>query len=363
MSDKSRIEELVNDVRALGNCLRFVWEKRLTYIKYSVIGAIVAIVIAFSIPKNYSVSVVLAPEPQSGSSMSGLSSIASFAGVNLGGMGEDAYTVDIYPSIVSSIDFLLSLSEIKVSPDELDGEMTYYEYLLKHTKRPWWEYPVSWLKSLMPKFGSESDSGSASSVGPRRINKQQYAICEKIKGNVGCMVEDLTGVISVTAHDQDPEVAAVIADSVVTRLNRFILDYRTGKARAEYEYMSLLGDSARVRYTAAQDRYVEFARRHTVATSPAVQAQLEFLQNEVSLAYSAYSTLVGQVQIAQSKIQETTPIYTVVEEGYVPLYADSPRKMLILVVVVFFACIIATMKLVYVEFFGKKDCNVEESDT
>ena len=81
---------------------------------------------------------------------------------------------------------------------------------------------------------------------------------------------------------------------------------------------------------------------------------MNFLENEVSLAYSAYSTMVGQMQMAQAKILETTPVYTVIESAYVPLYASSPKKVLILIAFVMLAFFASTAHLVYVEILSKK---------
>ena len=87
----------------------------------------------------------------------------------------------------------------------------------------------------------------------------------------------------------------------------------------------------------------------------------QVMQNEVNLAYTAYSNMVAQVQMAGAKIMETTPLYTTIDSAYVPLKADSPKKLIMLVVFVFMACIIATAKLVYVQFLGKRNDNHEQS--
>ncbi len=366
MSEKSKTDEMVHDAKAFKRYLKYAWKKRATYIKYSIIGAILSLVVSFSIPKTYSATVVLAPEPQTSGANSGISNLASMAGVNMGGDNMDAYTVDLYPTLVQSTDFALSLGKIKVKPEKVGKEMTYAEYLLKHTEYPWWTRAINWVKSL---FSDKSSATAYSAVDNdstpqvRRLSEAENAICERIKGNVQCSVEDLTGVVSITVHDQDPVIAAMVVDTVAERLNKFVLDYRTKKARAEYEHMSKLSVSLKNEYLAAQERYIAYARSHTSVSSPVNIGEMEILQNEVSLAYTAYNDAVIRTHMAEAKILESTPVYAVVDSAYVPLSPSSPRKVLMLIIFVLFSCVVATVKLAYVKIFPKKNGTPVEVDT
>ena len=357
MEKKSRMQELADDLTALRKCLRVVWRKRAIYIKYISISVVLALIVAFSIPKTYSSSVILAPESQSSDMASGLQNVASFAGISMSGFGEDAYSIDLYPSIVSSLDFTLDLGRVKVYSADLGFQTTYAKYLQEHYKQAWWMYPVSWFNSFVSMIvGSDVPvpTEGDSLPSPRFMTKADYAVSNKIQGNVRCAVEQITGVISVTVLDNDPVIAAIVADSVVARLNRFIMDYRTRKARKEYEYAAQLCDSARKSYIEVQNRFVDFASTHNQIYSAAHRAEMDFLENEVALAYQSYSSMVAQMQMAQAKVLESTPVYTIVESAYVPLYADSPKKLLVLIAFVMFACIIATLKVFYGEIFAKR---------
>ena len=82
------------------------------YTKVCLITGIIGIIVAFSIPKVYSSSVVLAPEMGNNNSFGGgLSSLASMAGIDLNQMGDadGALYLQIYPSIISSTTFIKEL--------------------------------------------------------------------------------------------------------------------------------------------------------------------------------------------------------------------------------------------------------------
>lgn len=354
MENKSRIQELIDDVNAVRKCGMFLWKKRCIYIKYVCVGVVLSLIISFSIPKTYSSSVLLAPETTDGQFGGNISSVAGLAGLNFG-ENQDAFTVDLYPTIVSSSDFTLGLSGVKVKSSKLGIETTYGNYLLKYDKHPWWNHPINWIKATVAKlFKNNVESDNKTSTGLRCLSKKDYDICGRIQGNVRFSVENLTGIVSVAVFDYDPEIASIVADSVVERLNSFILDYRTSKARKQYEYTSALCDSTRLNYLNVQDRYVKYVATHQALNSPMQKAEMDFLEKEVDLAFQSYSTAMLQNQMAHAKILESTPVYTVIESSYVPLYADSPKKVILLLVFVMFSFIMATIRIFYLEFISKK---------
>ena len=74
-----------------------VWAERRWILKCCGYAVIVGLVIAFSIPKEYTTSVMIAPEA-SDNKGGGLSSLASLAGINLNtSSGSDAIYPDLYP--------------------------------------------------------------------------------------------------------------------------------------------------------------------------------------------------------------------------------------------------------------------------
>ena len=353
MENKSRIKELQDDFMALKRFVGFMWSCRVTYIIYMAIAGVVALVIAFSIPKTYSTTVMLAPETKNDIS-GGLSGLANLAGISMGNMNDDAYTVDLYPTIISSRDFLLDIYDMRVVSLAEGIDTTYNVYLSEYQKSPWWSYPGIWLGELLSSDKEEKAEEEILPALSRRLTKEEYVACNTIKGKIRCLVNAVSGIITITVSDQDPEISAMVADSVVAKLNNFIMDYRTRKARADYEYISSICDSAKSAYLDVQKRYTDYVASHTNIYSPVNKAQMEFLSNEVSLAYSAYSQVSSQKQMAQAKIMESIPVYTFIESAYVPVLASSPRKMIILIFFVFIGFLAATIKISVKKISSKK---------
>ena len=101
--------------------LRRVIAIRKSLYKAAGIGLIAGIIIALSIPKQYTVSVTLSPEMGSDTKSSGLAGLASsFLGAGAMNSTPDALNAALSGEIVSSTPFLLELFDTRVQT--LDGE-------------------------------------------------------------------------------------------------------------------------------------------------------------------------------------------------------------------------------------------------
>lgn len=101
-------------------------------------GALAGLVIGFSIPKEYTVTVKLAPEIQGGkTSLGGLGSLASIAGINMGNMNSaDAVSPDLYPDIVQSVPFMTELFGVEVADAKDRKTMPLYDYVSEELQGP-----------------------------------------------------------------------------------------------------------------------------------------------------------------------------------------------------------------------------------
>ena len=118
-----------------------VWASRKLVFKACGIAALVGLVVAFSIPKEYSTSVTLAPES------GGQIWVAEVVGrpcshggyqVWVTSSGEDALSPELYPDIVSSTPFLIELFDVKVKDQKAKVDTTLYAYLKEEQRSPWW---------------------------------------------------------------------------------------------------------------------------------------------------------------------------------------------------------------------------------
>ena len=332
--------------------------RKLIY-KAAGIGLVIGVIIAICIPKQYTAEVTLSPEMGSnkGGGLSGLA--ASFLGSDVAmGDGTDALNAFLSADIVSSTPFLLELSamEIPVTKNEV---MTLNTYLDEETS-PWWSYVIGFpgmviggVKSL---FTEEDEIASfdKTSQGAIELSKQDSRKIATLKKVITASVDKKTSMTSVTATFQDPKIAAVVADSVVKKLQEYIIDYRTFKAKEDCIYLEKLFKERQQEYYIAQKKYADYLDSHDNLILQSVRAEQERLQNDMSLAYQVYSQVASQLQVARAKVQEEKPVFAVVEPAVVPLEPSGTSKKIYVLAFVFLAvCIVIFWNLFGKDFLNK----------
>ena len=319
-----------------------IWPERKLIIKVCVAALVFGLVAAFSIPKEYTTAVTLAPEVGGKSGAGNLGALASMAGINLGsGAGEEALSPDLYPDIVKSTPFLLDLFPVKVTPLENGNSVTLYEYMDKHQRAPWWGVissapfkAIGWVASL---FKEETKPSVQTKPNAFRLTNEQADIAKGISNRIFASVDKKSGVISLSVTMQDPLICVTLTDTVMQNLQNYITEYRTNKAKRDLAYTEKLYKEAQQDYYTAQQKYANFADSNLDIVLTGYRTRLERLQNEAALAYGLYNQISQQLQLAKAKVQEVTPVYTVVQPASVPLQATSPNKPMILIGFMFLA--------------------------
>ena len=345
-------EELEIDLMDL---LRKVIGIRKKIYKAAGIGLIIGVIVAISIPKQYTVEVTLSPEMgnNNGGGLSGLAASFLGSGVSMGD-GTDALNASLSADIVSSTPFLLELSNMKV-PVSGSEEISLSSYLDEESS-PWWSYVIGFpgmviggVKSLFIEDEDESIFSDKASQGTIELSKKESQKIESLKKKIVASVDKKTSMTSVTATFQDSKVAAVVADSVVKKLQEYIIDYRTSKSKEDCLYLEKLFKERQQEYYEAQRKYADYMDSHDNIILQSVRTEQERLQNDMSLAYQVYSQVAGQLQVARAKVQEEKPVFAVVEPAVVPLYpSGTSRKVYVLVFVFLSVCIVISWNL-----FGK----------
>ena len=332
--------------------LNDVKKHRKLYYKVLPITFVISAILMLSIPNYYSCTVMLAPELSSMGVKSGgsLASLASSFGINLGGAsaGADALLPTLYPDLMNSVTFRASLFPIKVQrEDDSTGVevMTYYDYLKDGQKLPWWSASIKAIIDLLPK----KEDPANGKVNTFKLTKEQTAIVKAMEKTVSCDVDKKTMVITIHVTDQDPLICATIADSVQTKLQSFITDYRTSKARVDYEYNLKLSREAKAKYEQARDRYATYADSHRNVSSQNAQTKEADLQNEMELQERIYQQVVAQLQQAEMKVQEETPAFTTLQPATVPVKKDGPKRARTCLIFLFLAALATTAWAIHTE--------------
>ena len=332
--------------------LRKIIGIRKTIYKAAGIGLVVGIIVAISIPKQYTVGVTLSPE-MGNTKAGGLSGLAaSFLGSGMAiNEGTDALNASLSADIVSSTPFLLELSTMKIPA--LEGETMTLNVYLDEESSPWWSYVIGLpgmviggVKSLFTEEESELVPSDKANLGTIELSKKESTKIESLKKKILASVDKKTSMTTVSVTLQNPKVAAVVADSVVRKLQEYIIDYRTSKAKEDCLYLERLFKERQQEYYDAQKKYADYMDSHDNIILQSVRAEQERLQNDMSLAYQVYSQVANQLQVARAKVQEEKPVFAVVEPAVIPLYpSGTSRKIYVLAFIFLSVCFVISWKL------------------
>ena len=301
--------------------------KRLFY-KILPITFLLSIIYILCIPRYYVTDTKMAPEIENSMAGGTLGSIASSFGFDLSDMEtSDAITPMLYPDLMEDNGFVTGLFPIQVKSQDGSINTTYHDYLKKYQKEPWWTRVIYSIISLLPKK-EEGGKGKQGEADPYILSKNEDDIAVAIRNNVKLSTDKKTGVITITVKAQDRLVCKTIADSVRGHLQQFISSYRTNKARTDLEYYKNLVAEAKHEYQKARQVYGSYSDANSDLVLESYRSKREDLENEMQLKFNAYSALNNQMQAAKAKVQERTPVFTLIKGAAMPIRPAGPKRML-----------------------------------
>ena len=322
---------------------RKLWAARKLLFKVAGIAAVVGVVIALTTPKQYTVSVTLAPELGNSRRSSSLSSIASMLGVGGMNMGaeSDALNVTLYPDVVASTPFIIDLMDTPIQTlDEEEPDTTLVEYLKTNKGNligTVMSLPGKVIGTVLSLFMDEEEEEGERIINPFHLTKDEHRSVKRLRSLIAANVDKKTGVTSISVTMQDPLVAAIVTDTLLNKLKEHIISYRISKAEEDCRYYEKLYNESKDNYYKAQKAYAEYLDANKNIVLRSVQIEGERLQNEMNLAYNVYNQMAGQLQLGRTKVQEAKPMFAVVEPASVPLLPSGTSRKMILIGIIFLA--------------------------
>ncbi|GAB3944199.1 Wzz/FepE/Etk N-terminal domain-containing protein [Spirosoma harenae] len=292
------------------------------------IGLVIGALYAFSKPNIFKSTATLLPEVQSKSGMGGLSSLAGLAGLNVDNInGPDAIRPELYPDVLKSIPFALELLKQEVYSKQLKTKLTFEAYITETGK--------SAIGSMLAKLFPPS-SDKIELADPKNFSKaiqlttEQYNLTKAVLAGIDPQYDKKSGIITITATETDPVVAATVARLSVEYLTNYITGYRTEKARRQVIFLEQRVSESKARYQAAEYAISNYRDRNRNVYLETAKINEQRLQADYLLEQTVYNDLSKQLEQAKIKVQEDTPVFKVLEPPTVPLRKSAPGRTLIM---------------------------------
>lgn len=348
--DPAQEDGLEIDIMKYVRILLREWKRLL---KWAGIGLVAGLLIVLCIPKTYRSKTVVAPELLTRNSASNFTSVSNLLGLSSSMIGvTDAMHTDIYPSIVTSTQFIVGLFDEPVSFVQKDTlvNTTVYEYFRDYTRAPWWSHVMSapfrflgWAVSL---FKPEKEEGSGDgAINPIRLTKEQASVASAIRKSITTTVEKKTYLFTVSVETQNRDVSSILANAITEHLKEFVINYRADKNRESVEYFEALLLETREDYLEKQREYALYMDTHQSIVTRSGMVEQQNLQNEMDLSFQLFNQTSKNLMSAKAKMQQHSPVLVVIQPGMVPL-RGGPSKMKYMLAFAMLAVIACAVKII-----------------
>ena len=337
-------EEDSIDIIAL---LKTVWGGRKLVVMSVAIFFIVGCIVALSSAVIYTSETTFVPQTsddQMSSAPKGLGSLAGLVGIDLNSAGSssDSYLSPLlYSKIADSEEFSIHLfSEQLIS---LEGEtLTIKDYL---TKDAGGFNLIGFIKKYTIGLFS-SDSPEADLSNPTLdtynfISVEDFGMITSLRTKFSIELNEKEGYIKVIATDEDAFMSSQLVSLVTKNLQSRIIALRTNKIKERLEYSKEQYDIKRREFEILQNRVAQFKDSNKNISTAMFLSQLEKLQSEYSLQQNILMTLASEYNNNKIKLNKDTPIFSVIDEVYVPNERSAPKRSMIVIIWVFLGIVLA----------------------
>lgn len=335
-------KKLDNDEIDLIEILKTIWTKRKFLLKFIVVSFIIGLIIALTSNTEFEARCKLLPDVEESpvSRLGGLGGLAGLAGIDLTVGTQGNLSPDLYPEIAKSLNFQLELINHPIRFEKLDTTISSYQYF-KEYKSPSLISIISSYTIGLP--GKIKDFFSAPIVNEDSIPKSgdiiQLTLLEKdiiegFKNRIEIEVDNKTNVITISAEMPDKIAAAELVKLTLDHLQNSIIEYKINKSKQNLEFIKERHKEAKKRFEEAQENLARFTDQNRNILSSMVMAEEQRLRNEYNLAFDVFKGLSNQLEQAEIKVKENTPIFTVIEPIQVPLDKSKPKRKLIIAIAI-----------------------------
>jgi len=285
-----------------------------------------------------------------------LSSLASLAGVDLGMAESSELSPVLYPQIVNSIPFKLELMETRVQFSDEAKPITLFEYYTKERKPTFLgtlkKYTLGLPGVILQAIrGKKTDTApiKAPSNQPLQLSKVQFEVKKALDAAVSLAVEKKDGYLTLTVVMPEALAAAQVAQKAQDLLQREIIKFKVEKSKANLDFIQERYNVAKAQAEGYQVNIASNSDKYKDLVSAVPQVTNTRLQTKYGISNTVYQELAKQLEQAKIQVKKDTPVFTIIEPVSSPIDRSSPNRPIILILWIFFGCILGIVII-----FGKQ---------
>lgn len=334
-----------------------LWDRRRRILKITAGFILAGVFVALLSPVEYQTEATLMPEAQSSQSSAGnlLQQYGGMLGISGGGaqMQEGTIPPQLYPQIVQSIPFQVELMDTPVRFASYDTTATLGEFFRDIYAPSVLGYVRQYTIGLPGKLSSairgdgdvalrQAPAGSTldrdSIYTPTREEKR---VMESLIERINISQQQESGIVNISVEMPDPRAAAETGRAALNLLKQHVKEYQTQKANADLEFVQQQVERVRADYEEAQQALADFRDSNLNPATSRAQTREQELQSEYQRMANLYNSLSQRLEQARIRVQENTPVFSVLQPISQPLYRSKPQRKLIVLVSLIMGVVVA----------------------
>jgi hypothetical protein len=308
----------------------------------------IGLIYALSLKNEFTAHTIFIPQVGGSKSSSGLSGLASLAGIDLSGMEGSSSNIppSLYPQIVKSVSFKKAVLGAKIYVKGLEDSVSYQEYYEK-VKKPSLLSSVSkytiGLPSLIIKTlrAVDDDALAVGKDGSKfiKLTKQEVKLIKTLNTQLAVTVNSKEGFVKIEMKMKDAMIAAQMAQFVQDKLQQELINFRISKSRDQQKFTEVRYKEKKKEFEVIQDELAEFRDRNKNISTAVMMNEVKRLESEYNLAFSVYTELAKQLEQAKIQVSKQTPIFSIIQPVTIPSEKSGPFRAIILIGWFFFGII------------------------
>lgn len=265
-----------------------------------------------------------------GSSLGGLANLVGIGGFELGLKNNtDAIRPDLYPDVIKSTPFFLSLFEQKFINRK--GDSIRFE-----------EFYHAEIEEYKEPRDKDLEIFKGAPTGVIVLNRLMENRIEDLKERLNASIDKKSGVIAISAKMPDPVIAAEVASFSMEYLTNYVTNYRTEKLKQEVLFLGQKVASAKGNFHRDQSRKASYADEFAASSIrlQSADVQRERIESEYRLSSNVYNELLKKHEEAKLKLQQETPVFQVLEPPVVSNKSSEPQVLKLLFLSFFSALVL-----------------------
>ncbi|MFT4757160.1 MAG: LPS O-antigen subunit length determinant protein (WzzB/FepE family) [Polaribacter sp.] len=344
----SQDQEDAIDIIAL---LKNLWVARKTILKITFAFTFLGLFVAVFSENEFTASTTFVPLAQGSSlGVGGLGSLASLAGINIGGgVNSEEISPELYPQIVSSVPFQLELLNTPLTIEGQTRSVSYSDYyeniyspgLLSNIIKYTFGLPGVLIKLVRSAPESMEAFAGVKESKLIAISKKDYELIEGLEDRVILAVNAQEGFISISVTLPEAIASAELALKAQQLLQEYALEFKTQKSIEQLTYIEERYAEKEKAFKTIQISLARFQDQNTGINTALGRTKLLQLQSEYDLAFTVYSELAKQLETQLLQVKKDTPLFTVLKPVTIPIERSAPKRALILVLYLFLGFVLS----------------------